>query len=107
MRRQHAVAQAGGEGELTQTPLCLYPSSPFFQCVRRHHAVSQAGGERKLKQSRWREHTDTGSACCCIPLPLCAGITLSPKQVERGTQLAKERGLNNVNFQVGGLLHGP
>eukprot|EP00798_Chlamydomonas_sp_ICE-L_P025438 gene25438-11098_t len=28
------------------------------------------------------------------------GITLSPKQVERGTQLAKDRGLNNVSFQV-------
>lgn len=30
----------------------------------------------------------------------CAGITLSAKQVERGTQLAKERGLNNVKFMV-------
>jgi hypothetical protein len=30
-----------------------------------------------------------------------AGITLSLKQVERGTQLARERGLNNVNFKVG------
>lgn len=28
------------------------------------------------------------------------GVTLSQKQVERGTQLAKERGINNVNFQV-------
>ncbi|GBF99015.1 S-adenosyl-L-methionine-dependent methyltransferase [Raphidocelis subcapitata] len=28
------------------------------------------------------------------------GITLSKKQVERGTQLAKERGLNNVTFRV-------
>lgn len=28
------------------------------------------------------------------------GITLSHKQVERGTQLAKERGLNNVTFKV-------
>ncbi|KAG1672142.1 hypothetical protein FOA52_001730 [Chlamydomonas sp. UWO 241] len=28
------------------------------------------------------------------------GITLSPKQVERGTQLAKERRLNNVKFEV-------
>jgi cyclopropane fatty-acyl-phospholipid synthase-like methyltransferase len=29
-----------------------------------------------------------------------AGITLSPKQVARGTQLAQERGLNNVTFMV-------
>lgn len=28
------------------------------------------------------------------------GITLSPKQVERGTQLAQERGLSNVQFKV-------
>lgn len=28
------------------------------------------------------------------------GITLSPKQVERATELAKERGLDNVKFQV-------
>jgi len=28
------------------------------------------------------------------------GITLSPNQVERATQLAKERSINNVNFQV-------
>jgi len=28
------------------------------------------------------------------------GITLSPKQVERATELAKERGLTNANFQV-------
>jgi len=28
------------------------------------------------------------------------GITLSPKQVERATELANERGLDNVNFQV-------
>lgn len=29
-----------------------------------------------------------------------AGITLSPKQVARGTELAKQRGLTNVSFQV-------
>ena len=29
-----------------------------------------------------------------------AGITLSPKQVERGGQLAAERGLTNVDFRV-------
>jgi hypothetical protein len=29
-----------------------------------------------------------------------AGITLSPKQVQRGTELAKERKLNNVEFKV-------
>ncbi len=28
------------------------------------------------------------------------GITLSQKQVERGTQLAKDRGLTNVTFRV-------
>ena len=28
------------------------------------------------------------------------GITLSPNQVERATSLAKDRGINNVNFQV-------
>lgn len=28
------------------------------------------------------------------------GITLSPKQVERGTELAKERGITNARFQV-------
>ncbi|KIZ05946.1 Uncharacterized protein MNEG_2019 [Monoraphidium neglectum] len=32
------------------------------------------------------------------------GITLSPKQVERGTQLAKERGLNNVTFKASAAL---
>jgi hypothetical protein len=29
-----------------------------------------------------------------------AGITLSDKQVQRGTQLAAERGLGNVKFMV-------
>lgn len=29
------------------------------------------------------------------------GITLSPRQVQRGTELAAERGLNNVSFKVG------
>jgi MPBQ/MSBQ methyltransferase len=33
------------------------------------------------------------------------GITLSPKQVNRGTQLAQERGLPNVDFQVMNALH--
>lgn len=28
------------------------------------------------------------------------GITLSPEQVRRGTELAKDRGISNVNFQV-------
>ena len=28
------------------------------------------------------------------------GITLSPEQVRRGTELAKERGITNANFQV-------
>jgi len=32
------------------------------------------------------------------PKSQVTGITLSPKQVERGTQLAKEAGLNNVQF---------
>ena len=31
-----------------------------------------------------------------------SGITLSPKQVQRGMQLAKERGLRNVELKVGG-----
>ena len=31
---------------------------------------------------------------------LAAGITLSPKQVERAGQLAAERGLGNVSFRV-------
>lgn len=30
-----------------------------------------------------------------------AGITLSPNQVKRGTELAAERGLSNAKFQVG------
>lgn len=30
----------------------------------------------------------------------CAGITLSQKQVERGTELAKERNIPNASFQV-------
>jgi hypothetical protein len=34
-----------------------------------------------------------------------AGITLSPKQVARGTQLAAERGLKNVKFMVSHALH--
>lgn len=34
------------------------------------------------------------------------GITLSPKQVARGTSLAKERGLDNVNFKVRALFGG-
>lgn len=38
----------------------------------------------------------------CFVLSPCppSGITLSPKQVARGTQLARERGLNNVTFKV-------
>ena len=32
--------------------------------------------------------------------PLPAGITLSPSQVQRGTELAAERGLSNAKFQV-------
>ncbi len=50
-------------------------------------------------------------ACTCvfyadvIPTPhyyhnYHAGITLSPKQVERGTALAKQRGLDNCEFRV-------
>lgn len=37
-----------------------------------------------------------------IPVPWSpsAGITLSPKQVKRGTELAAERGLANVEFRV-------
>jgi len=31
---------------------------------------------------------------------LHAGITLSPNQVKRGTELAQERGLTNVKFQA-------
>lgn len=34
------------------------------------------------------------------PESTVTGITLSPKQVERATALAKERGLDNANFQV-------
>jgi hypothetical protein len=33
--------------------------------------------------------------------PALAGITLSPKQVQRGTELAAERGLSNCQFKVG------
>lgn len=32
------------------------------------------------------------------------GITLSPAQVKRATELAKERGLDNVHFQVSTLF---
>ncbi|GAX75873.1 hypothetical protein CEUSTIGMA_g3316.t1 [Chlamydomonas eustigma] len=35
-----------------------------------------------------------------FPKASVRGITLSPKQVQRGTELAKERGLNNVEFKV-------
>jgi MPBQ/MSBQ methyltransferase len=35
-----------------------------------------------------------------FPESKVTGITLSKNQVKRGTQLAAERGLNNVNFQV-------
>ncbi len=38
------------------------------------------------------------------PLP---GITLSPKQVQRGTELAKEQGVSNVQFQVGSCRCAP
>lgn len=34
------------------------------------------------------------------PPSRCAGITLSQKQVERGTELAKERNIPNASFQV-------
>eukprot|EP00892_Ulva_mutabilis_P004687 jgi/Ulvmu1/2590/UM014_0041.1 len=34
------------------------------------------------------------------PQATVQGITLSPEQVKRGTELAVERGLDNVNFQV-------
>jgi hypothetical protein len=30
----------------------------------------------------------------------CAGITLSKEQVRRGTELAREQGIDNVHFQV-------
>jgi hypothetical protein len=33
-------------------------------------------------------------------LLVLAGITISHKQVQRGTQLAAERGLTNVKFMV-------
>ena len=40
--------------------------------------------------------------CVLYVLPAaCSGITLSANQVERGTQLAKERGLDNAEFKVG------
>ncbi|KAG1676388.1 hypothetical protein FOA52_001183 [Chlamydomonas sp. UWO 241] len=35
-----------------------------------------------------------------FPRAQVQGITLSPKQVERATELAKERGLDNVSFKV-------
>jgi hypothetical protein len=35
-----------------------------------------------------------------LPVFVLAGITLSHKQVQRGTQLAAERGLSNVKFMV-------
>lgn len=35
------------------------------------------------------------------PTPPHAGITLSPNQVKRGTELAKEQGVPNASFQVG------
>jgi MPBQ/MSBQ methyltransferase len=42
--------------------------------------------------SRWLAATN--------PEAQVTGITLSPRQVERGTQLARERGLNNVELKV-------
>ncbi len=36
-----------------------------------------------------------------LAVVVAAGITLSPKQVEEATRLAKERGLTNVEFKVG------
>ena len=37
-----------------------------------------------------------------FPGAAVTGITLSPSQVQRGTELARERGLSNVNFRVRG-----
>lgn len=57
-----------------------------------------------------RQSHTVGHSLCSIPLvqvslacfayDFVAGITLSQKQVERGTQLAAERGLKNVKFMV-------
>ncbi len=52
-----------------------------------------------------RAHTDTHSYTNthgCVRE--CTGITLSPKQVERGTELAKEQGVPNASFEVSHLF---
>lgn len=40
-------------------------------------------------------------------MPRRTGITLSPNQVKRATDLAKERGLGNVTFKVHHLAASP
>ncbi|GAB4814911.1 hypothetical protein N2152v2_001957 [Parachlorella kessleri] len=40
-----------------------------------------------------------------FPQASVTGVTLSPSQVQRGTQLAAERGLGNVEFKVMDALH--
>ena len=56
-----------------------------------HHAVTQTANRE------YQALKDVGQALKDAAL---AGITLSPKQQERATQLAKERGLANCSFRV-------
>jgi len=58
-------------------------------------ALSHVGGRHQLMGVSWPDTLVSGAA----------GITLSPAQVKRGTELAKEQGVNNANFQVRALIH--
>jgi hypothetical protein len=55
------------------------------------------------------QHSEIWFPPCALPLAACcwwpAGITLSHKQVQRGMQLAAERGLTNVKFMVRHTAH--
>ncbi len=52
------------------------------------------------KHLRWVAWHAGANRCVLI----ATGITLSPKQVERGTELARERGLTNVEFKVNQMI---
>lgn len=71
---------SGTTGRCENALACRGP--PFLSQPQKH---AQSGGRQA-----------PGATAC----GLAAGITLSPKQVERGGQLAAERGLTNVDFRV-------
>jgi hypothetical protein len=85
---------------------CVGCQAGGFDMAQSLHARSDYGAQCTLKYLMVCVAPNPAPTVlsCVLPCPLTLGITLSPKQVARGTQLARERGLNNVTFKVRHML---